>query len=322
VPHSKDMNLLFTSSGRRVALIRMFAACLATGPIRGRALTADKRADSPTASISDGHRLVPPVTDPSYVDELLRICKDEDIRGIIPLIDTELPVLAANKALFADHDVEVLVSSPAVVALGCDKMLAHEFFTTNNIPTPLLHSQATSGRFPLIVKPRDGSAGIGVTKVRNEKELAFFRDYVPNAMVQEFVEGEEFTVDVLADLQGNIRTIVPRQRIEVRAGEVSKGVTRKDPAIIAAVADAVSKLSGVVGCINLQCFRTPAGELSFIEINPRFGGGAPLSVIAGADLPRWTIEMLAGATFDGLDQSWQDGLAMLRYDDAVFVSGF
>jgi carbamoyl-phosphate synthase large subunit len=317
-----EMNLLFTSSGRRVSLVQMFKKSLGRAGVTGRVVTADIQGNAPTAFVSDGHHIVPRVTDGDYLPELLRICALDDIRAIIPLIDTELALLARNKQLFAERGVTVLVPPPAITELSRDKLAAFRFFSAHGIPTPAVYAaDAIPDRFPLIVKPRDGSSSLGVTAVHNREELAFFRRYIRNSMVQEFITGDEFTVDVLADLKGNIRTIVPRQRLETRAGEVSKGVTRKDPQIIQAVAEVLERFDGVIGCINLQCFRRPTGEILFIECNARFGGGAPLSIMAGADLPRWTLELLQGREFDRLDQSWQDGFTMLRYDEAIYLPG-
>lgn len=131
--------------------------------------------------------------------------------------------------------------------------------------------------------------------------------------------GEEYTVDVMVDFNGNIRTVVPRLRLETRAGEVSKGVTKKDHEIIAAVQHVVKVLPGAVGCITLQCFKKENGEITFIEINPRFGGGIPLSIEAGANFPLWVVQMCSGETFSEGDYNWRENLTMLRYDEAVFT---
>ena len=144
-------------------------------------------------------------------------------------------------------------------------------------------------------------------------------DYVQNAMVQEFVEGTEYTVDVMVDFKGNIKTIVPRMRIETRAGEVSKGVTVKDDLIINAVEGVVNLLPQPVGCLTLQCFKKNNGEITFIEINPRFGGGIPLSIEAGANFPLWAIQAAKGEVFMDQDYSWKENLTMLRFDEAVFT---
>src|SRR5208337_2093698 len=125
--------------------------------------------------------------------------------------------------------------------------------------------------------------------------------------------------DILADFAGRVRCVVPRLRMETRTGEISKGMTVKNRALIDAGKRVVEALPGAMGCITVQCFLTPQGEIQFIEINPRFGGGFPLSAQAGADFPRWIIELMLGRNPQIALDGWTDGLLMLRYDEAVFV---
>jgi carbamoyl-phosphate synthase large subunit len=298
----------------------MFKEYLMQQNISGKVITADYKNNAPTVFISDKHYLVPTVSDENYLNELVNICLKEKIKLIIPLIDTELPILAKNKKRFEELGIKVLVSSGQIIEIGCDKLETFNFFIKHNISTPKVYQEDEDDyQFPLIVKPRNGSAGNGVTIVHDQRELKFFQNYITNSIIQDYVTGEEYTVDVMLDWEGNIKSIVPRLRIETRAGEVSKGVTKKDFAIIDAVVDVMGKLEGVVGCINLQCFKKDNGEIVFIEINPRFGGGAPLSIHAGANLPKWTIALIEGLTFSDFDFSWRDGVTMLRYDDAVFT---
>jgi carbamoyl-phosphate synthase large subunit len=124
----------------------------------------------------------------------------------------------------------------------------------------------------------------------------------------------------LVDFDGKVRSVVPRLRLETRAGEVSKGMTVKHRGIMEATKKVAENLPGALGCLTIQCFLTPAEEIVFIEINPRFGGGFPLSIQAGADFPRWIIEMMLGRKSEIVFDGWQDGVVMLRYDDAVFTT--
>ncbi|PHA03093.1 transcriptional regulator [Bacillus pseudomycoides] len=318
-----NMNILFTSSGRRVALIKKFKEAFEQEKMNGNIITADLKETAPTVYFSDKHFIVPRVTEENYVEELLQICQKENISLIIPLIDTELILLAENKPIFEEIGVKVLVSSKELNEIANNKVNTYNFFISHNILTPKVYSDEEIHRkkyqFPVLIKPRDGSSSKGVTKIKNEKELNFFKDYIPNAMIQEYVSGEEYTVDVMVDFDGNIKTIVPRLRIETRAGEVSKGVTKKDHKIIKAVENVVKNLPAPVGCITLQCFKKADGEITFIEINPRFGGGIPLSIEAGANFPLWTIKMCQGEVFAEKDFSWKENLMMLRYDEAVFT---
>lgn len=317
------INILFTSSGRRVSLIKKFKEIYEKHNIKGKIITADLKNTAPSAYFSDYHYLVPRVDSVNYLNALTEICKKEGIDLIIPLIDTELAFLSKNKSYFEQIGVKLLVSSTTLVDIASDKTRTYQFFIENQINTPAVYTDEELNRkefiLPLLIKPLDGSSSKGVTKISNEKELHFFKEYIPNAMVQEYVSGQEFTVDVMVDFDGNIKTIVPRLRIETRAGEVSKGVTRKDAEIISAVEKVVHALPEPIGCITLQCFKKSNGEITFIEINPRFGGGIPLSIEAGANFPLWTIQMCQGERFTKQDYTWKDNLTMLRYDDAVFM---
>ncbi|MEX2460156.1 MAG: ATP-grasp domain-containing protein [Paenibacillaceae bacterium] len=175
--------------------------------------------------------------------------------------------------------------------------------------------------YPVLLKPTNGSSSVGVTKINNAEELEFFLKYVPNPIVQEYIVGREYTVDVLMDFQGKARAAVPRLRMETRAGEVSKGMTVKDRDIMTTAKKVAESLPGAIGCITLQCFVTSADQIVFIEINLRFGGGVPLSFAAGANYPKTIIQWLLEKPLDWTNMDdWQDGLVMLRYDDAFFVN--
>ncbi|MDQ0903986.1 MULTISPECIES: ATP-grasp domain-containing protein [unclassified Paenibacillus] len=320
---NSKINILFTSSGRRLSLLQQFRKVLVQHNLNGSIMTADLKQTAPTAFFSDKHFIVPRVTDPNYIPKLLQICQKEKIDIIIPLIDTELVILSENRHAFEEIGVKLLVSSNELNEISCDKTKAYKYFQDRNISTPKVFSDDEINnkqyQFPLLIKPLNGSSSVGVTKINNEKELYFFKDYIPNAMVQEFVTGTEYTVDVMVDFNGNIKTVVPRLRLETRAGEVSKGVTKKDSDIITAVKQVVKSLPGPVGCITLQCFKKENGEITFIEINPRFGGGIPLSIEAGADFPLWVLQMCSGESFSEEDYNWRENLTMLRYDEAVFT---
>ncbi|MFY0758460.1 ATP-grasp domain-containing protein [Metabacillus dongyingensis] len=320
-----EFNILFTSSGRRVSLIKYFKNVFVHNNINGKIITADFKSNAPSAYFSDKHITVSKISSSEYLTQLLNICERESINLIIPLIDTELLLLAKNRSSFDEIGVKLLVSSYQLNEIASDKTKTYDFFIKKGIPTPKVYTKEELERkaykFPLLIKPLDGSSSKGVTKISNEKELNFFREYVPNAMVQEYVEGKEFTVDVMVDFKGNLKTIVPRLRIETRAGEVSKGITKKDDRIVNAVKEVVKHLPQPAGCITIQCFKKNNGEISFIEINPRFGGGIPLSIQAGANFPLWTIQAAKGEIFTIEDYSWVENLTMLRFDEAIFTEG-
>ena len=320
-----DFNILFTSAGRRVSLIRHFKKTLEDQGLLGKIGTTDVQKNAPASFIADFQEQVPKVTEANYIDVLKEICYRQDIRLLIPLIDTELVLLARHRSEFEEMGVTVLVSSLETNEICFDKRKTYNFFREIGVQTPEILDPVkvlsdSKAKYPCLLKPANGSCSLGVTKIHNAKELKFFKDYVDNPVLQEFIIGDEYTLDILVDFQGNVCSVVPRLRIETRAGEVSKGMTVKDPSIIAAGKKVAESLNGAVGCITVQCFRTTGGDIKFIEINPRFGGGFPLSIEAGADFPRWIIEMMLGQKRQFVIDDWKDGIVMLRYDDEIFVT--
>jgi len=318
------MNILFTSGGRRVALIRAFQESARRLGLESRIFVADAKDTAPALRLDGVTPLdVPHVTSRDYIPRLVSICQKNHIRLLVPLIDPELRVLASARQQLAEVGTFVLVSSPESVAIGEDKRNTAEFFLRNGFPTPRVfwdaRQAAEAGRFPLIVKPARGSSSVGVHCVRDRRELEFFSSYVADSMVQEYITGVEYTMDVLAGMDGRALCCVPRRRIETRAGEVSKGLTVRHPGLIELCTAVVEKMPGAVGCITIQAFVDAAGGIKLIEINPRFGGGYPLSYEAGADYPRAILRMLRNEPAEPIQ--WNDNVLMLRYDEAIFVKG-
>jgi carbamoyl-phosphate synthase large subunit len=319
-----SFNILFASAGRRVSLIQCFRHALCSLGLHGLIITSDMKQNVPAAFTGDAHVLTPPASHAEYIPALEDVCRRYEIRMLIPLTDVELGTLAGNKERFRSLGVEVMAGSTETNGICLDKRATCQFFKRIGVATPdimepaeLLASDET--RYPLILKPANGSSSLGVTLIRDRDELAFFAPRTRDAIVQRVVAGQEYTLDILVDFQGQARCVVPRMRIETRAGEVSKALTRKHPELIRQGKFVADALPGARGCITAQAFLGASEEITFIEINPRFGGGFPLAARAGADFPRWMIEMCLGRTSAIAVDGWQDGLAMLRYDEAVFV---
>ena len=173
--------------------------------------------------------------------------------------------------------------------------------------------------FPLFIKPRYGSAGKNTFRVDDRREMDFFADYVVDPIIQEFLPGPEITCDVVCDLDGEVLAVVQRQRIEVRWGEVAKGVTVHDPRIEDACIR-VAKTLGARGPVTVQCLMKD-GAPHFSEINARLGGGAPLGIAAGVDWPAWLIARAAGMAVDIPPLgTYERRLYMTRFDDSYFLT--
>lgn len=311
------MNILLTSSGRRVELLKLAKKTLSENG-GGKVFAVDVMSDAPTSKFADAFFTLNEIGDGvCYIRDLLEICKREQVDILIPTIDTELIPIASSIEEFTEIGTLVNIPSLEVVRLCRDKTSTRKFFEENSIKTPRafdVNLDADSLSYPLFIKPRDGSASFNAFKIKTPRELEFFREYVKKPILQEFIDGDEFTIDAFCDRDGSPIHIVPRRRISVRSGEVLKGRIEKNREIIDATRDVLTKIK-LFGHTTIQCIRNSFG-VYFTEINPRFGGGAPMSIMAGAN----SIELLLklkNAEEISYNENWRDGVEYSRFDDAV-----
>lgn len=318
------INILFTCIGRRVSLLNTFRTAAEKLRIKAAFFGTDITELSPALQLCDKRFLVKPISHPKYIKELLQIVNKNKVSLLVPTIDTDLLVLAEHKADFAKLGCRTLVSDPDVIEICQDKRRTSRFLLRSGFDAPKTISVKTALKqkttaWPVIAKPFDGAAAKGVTRVNSKKELLVLSKRIPNCIVQQFITGQEYTCDVFVDFDMNVRCVVPRKRLQVRAGEVSKGQVVKNRRIMNAAADIVSALKAGPGVITLQCFRQPNGKIIFTEINPRFGGGAPLAIKAGANFPKWILQQLIGQNPRIIFDAFKDKLTMLRYDAEVWL---
>jgi len=303
-----------------------FRESLAARGADSQVFAIDAGSSAPAAFVAGQATIVPRSTDPGFVDAVLRVCAEQNVALLVPTIDTELAVYAASAKRFADAGVTVSISSPAVIEICGNKRCTHEWLQAHGFPTVRQtdpHSAAADAAawpLPLIAKPFNGSASIGIRRIETQLDLAALLEGGGSYVVQEIARGREFTVNAYVNRQGKCVCAVPHWRMEVRAGEVSKGITVKDHRLMDMAARVVEALPGAFGALNIQCFMDDAGDIRIIEINARFGGGYPLAHRAGARFTGWLLDELEGRRVAGTDE-WMDDLAMLRYDEAVFVPG-
>jgi carbamoyl-phosphate synthase large subunit len=324
-----DFGVLLTCIGRRVSLLKSFRRAARQLKINASFIGTDTTELSPALQLCDKRFLVKPTTHSGYIPQLLSIVKANNVKVLIPTVDLDLKCLAQNKPKFTALGCRVLVSDPEVIDICQDKRKTYKFLLKNNFDTPATMSIRTALRnlknrqskiaFPLFLKPWDGYAGRGNAVVKNLKELSFYAQRIPNAICQELVNGAEHTCDVYMDFDRKVRCVVPRIRIEVRAGEISKGQVVKDTRMMNEAVRLVEKLGAGPGVVTLQLFLTEDDKIKFIEINPRFGGGAPLSIQAGADFPKWILQELSGQKPRIRPDGFKDHLIMLRYDSEVWL---
>ncbi len=321
---TSKINILFTSVGRRVELLRAFRKAYDKLKLNGNIVAFDADPLAPALSMADKMHIVPKVDSPEYIPKLISICRDENVHLIFPLIDPDIFQLVDNREKIESTGAKVVVIPDDYARITHDKLLTHQFFDQIGIRNSkywLPQGKNTiNPSFPLFIKNRFGSAAKDTFKLENLKELEFFSTYVPNPIIEEFLPGSEITNDVFCDLQGKVLSVVSRKRLEVRSGEVQKGVTVYDESITRDCVK-IAQAMGGIGAITVQCIMKENVPY-YTEINARFGGGVPLGIAAGCDTPQWILAQLAGIDFNvpPIGQ-YKVGLYLSRYDESLFTAG-
>lgn len=319
-PVEVPLNILVTSAGRRTTLVLAFQK--AARAFGYKTLVADLDPLAPACALADGAFRVPRVTAPDYIPALLRLCREQEVGVIIPTIDTELPVLARELETFRAAGVLVALSTPGFVAICGDKWKTATAFQAEQIDVPASWlPDALPADLPelVFVKPRDGSASQHAYPCDRE-QLGRMLPLVPNAIVQERLEGPEVTIDAFLAFDGRPLHFVPRERIRTLGGESIQGITLDRPELdgwLEQVLQACSRL-GARGPVTLQAFLTRRGPV-LSEINPRFGGGFPLALAAGGDYPAWILAHLRGEPLEPKLGQYRRGLYMTRYYSEIFL---
>lgn len=322
---SETCNILVSSAGRRVVLIRLFQQALRELGIRGSVYATDLSSTAAGFHAAEAGFYAPLFSSGEFIPEMIRICQARNIRLLVPTVDTELGLYAEHKQAFAEIGTKIAISSSETIDIGGDKNHTHAWLIENNFPTPrqgTIQEVLDSPKdwpLPLLAKPRAGSSSIGVTRIHHLSDLHFAEQH-GEMIVQTLATGKEYTVDVFVDRDGKARCSVPRLRVETRSGEVSKGLTVRKRSVQSLAERICEALPGAYGVFNVQMFvNEKTGQTNVIEFNPRFGGGYPLTHQAGAHFTHWLVEETMGLPSSTVADQWRDGLAMLRYDDAIFV---
>ena len=314
------MNVLMTAASRRVALAQAFQAALR--PFGGRLVVTDVDPSSPAVHVADRAYRVPYSGDSKYIPELLGICAAEHISLVVPTIDDELVGLASAWERFAAAGAWVACSPPETATLCNDKYLTCTHLRSLGIEAAVSwRPEELPADAPevLFIKPRVGRGSVGAFLIRNRRELDFFCGYVSQPVIQEFLQGPEYTIDVLCDEQGKAVSIVPRERIVIRSGVSDRARTVNDPCLVSLAARVVEAIP-FRGPVNIQC-RMRGDTPVVFEINPRFSGGIALTIAAGADFPEMLLALGRGEALEPSIGRFRADLWMTNYETAIFLPG-
>ncbi len=319
-----NSNILISSAGRRVELLNYFRTELQNFDKASKILATDLNPDlSSACQIADKSVEICHSQDADFIDQLFNVCSENKVRLVIPTNDNELVPLALNKEKFSEFGIEIIISDYQFIKECRDKRETKKIFESLDIEYPEIYDK-NNLKFPLFCKPYDGSSSIGSKVIKAENDLTLDDLNDPKNIFMELISSNycEYTVDGYFTNEGKLISLVPKERIEVRSGEVSKGITRKD-FVYDFLLRRIKFLPGVRGCITFQFFVDVQNQdIKGLEINPRFGGGYPLTYCAGSNFPKYLInEYFLGESLEFFDQ-WDNNLLMLRYDDHVLVRNY
>jgi len=318
-PIKEKVKILITSAGSTNG-VNVIKALREQKQIKVSLIAVDM---SPLAAgfyMANKYYMVPKADAPDFIPNILKICKKEKIKIIIPTFSYELPVFAKNKGIFEKEGIKMAISSYETYLETENKIKTNECFKKWRVPFPKIYTKLDIKKrrikFPAIVKPIEASGSKGVVKVLNWKELFFFKKYIKNSFIQEFVEGEEYTIDGICDLKGNMIAASPRIRLKTKGGLAVKSITIFDPQIIDYTKKIVERFK-IIGPFNVQCIKR-GKQVKFIEVNSRFpSGGLPLAVKAGLNIPLIVIKLLLGEKIE--KPRIKENIIMTRYWDAIIV---
>lgn len=312
------INLLFTCAGRRNYLINYFKEAIKG---QGQILAADMNLHAP--AMVDAHLaiLVPSIYDDNYIDELKEIIIEHRITAVVSLNDLELPILAKHKTELETTGAKVIVSEEQVIDIAFDKVKTFKFLNKIGLKTPKTYTSLENAftaidngqlHYPLVVKPRWGSASIGIDfpESAEELKLAFQLQHIKlkksilntvseqdidhAILIQEKLDGREFGMDIVNDLDGNYYGTFVREKLNMRSGETDKAVSVIDQRF-ESIGKTISDHLKHIGSLDCDVF-IANNQLYVLELNPRFGGGYPFSHEAGINTAAIYIEWLKGNT--------------------------
>ena len=314
------MNFLILSCGTRNKVVQYFRKAFEG---MGSVVATDMSPYAPALYEADKYYIVPRMTAPGYIEVILDICRKEQIKGILSLIDPELSLLAANHDRFAEIGVTVIGSDFERCERALNKMEMYQWLVKRGYKCARSYTDKTAFltdvmqgtiSYPVFVKPVCGSASLSINKANDQETIEFLLDHSENMMVQEFLHGQEIGADVYIDLiSGEVVSIFTKRKLLMRAGETDKAVSFKDEKLFALI-EGFAKESDFRGQIDIDIFEID-GEYYISEVNPRFGGGYPHAYECGVDHMTLIRNNLQGIANEPCIGEYDEGIVMMKYNE-------
>jgi carbamoyl-phosphate synthase large subunit len=257
--------------------------------------------------------IFPKSSEDAFLPALMQVCKHEKINVIIPTYSKDIMVLAGFVESFRDLGLNMCLSKPETYLITENKVVCSSTLKKLEIDTPKIYKKNV--KFPAIIKPISESGSKGVYKLENEKDLEYHKDK-PNTFISEFIEGQEYTIDGISDLNGKVIAVLPRERIKTYGGLAVKSKTVKDKEL-SDMARKIAEALEMVGAWNIQVIKNKK-RISVIDINNRFPcGGMPLDVASGMNTAEMTVRLALGEKVKKPKLTY--GKTQLRYWESITI---
>lgn len=319
------MNVLILSSGSRNKIVQYFKKELKG---IGRVIVTDCSIYAPALYEADNYYIVPRITDSTYLDSILDICKKEKVSLAFSLIDPEISFLSENKEYFEEIGVHLMLSDKEMIETSFEKYKMYQYLSQKGINTPKTYTSLTTFEqdydnenisFPVIVKPNKGSASKGIELVESIVDLknVFSKNY-EDLIIQEYMTGKEYGVDVYVDMYtGELVSYFIKEKVLMRAGETDKAISVHNSQIENLVKELVS-VSAFKGVIDVDIFEKN-GKFYVSEVNPRFGGGYPHAYECGINFPQLIIDNILKKKDLKFSNEYKSGVKMMKYSEVIIL---
>lgn len=302
-------------SGMAVSAIKMLRK-----DKRIKVYSADANKLAPGLYFSHKGYIVPRFDDPNFYPSIEEIIRKDNIDVIFPALDTILLDFSIRKRDFEKIGAKVIISNPEIIKITRDKW--RTYTTLKDIvpvPKSFIKKDDIDIDFPLFIKPRMGSGSKFAYKINSERELDFFYDWIEKPIIQEYLEGKEYTVDCVADEDGNLVISIPRERIETKAGISTKGKVIKCDTLHEMAAKISEKLK-FYGPFFFQAKEDKEGVPKLTEINPRISGSMSLSSASGPNLHSISVRICMGEKIGLEKTNINYGLYFTRYLEDIYLT--
>ena len=260
---------------------------------KGKIVATDSSHLSAGFFMADFAEEIPEAENDSFVYRLFEIIERHNVEVLLPTSGFDIYPYSENRKKLAEIGAQAVVSDRDSLEICRDKMLTFDTLS-KSFEYPFTTMQPDRIRaFPIIAKPRFGKGSRNVIKIEDELDLRYVTSKFDDMIFQEYLPGNEYTIDVLSDMNKEPIMAVPRLRIQTKAGVSTKGRIVKDPDTERECMN-IAKHVGIRGPCCIQMKESAEGILKMIEINPRFGGGTIFTTLAGANFPAMIIDMLDG----------------------------